>query len=184
MFVRFLVASVVGYFYLLLSGQLTYREIPNLLQSVFFPSVLLWVANFANSLALQYAGITIAYVVKACIPVVTCLILFHNGQRFSLQVYVSTLPICIGVAVASLSNIDFSTFGFLAAIVSTVAQASMSMRVKKFQESRGLPALKVFFGMSTVCTFFSLPMLFTAANGAPSLGDILFDPETTDARSW
>jgi solute carrier family 35 protein E1 len=73
--------------------------------NLLLPAILLWTANYANSIALQAAGITLTYIVKALVPVFTVTYLRLCGQRQPTLVYVSLLPVCFGVALASASDL-------------------------------------------------------------------------------
>jgi len=99
--IRFMGSAVLGGGVLIFNNELELRDLHKLFQVVVKPAMFLWIANFANSLALNLTGITLTYVVKASIPVFTVAICSISGQRFHLLIYVSLLPICIGVALAS-----------------------------------------------------------------------------------
>jgi len=86
---------------LLTTGGVTFKEIPAMCGNVAMPAVLLWLANFSNSVSLFYSGITLTYVVKACIPLCTVIICSLKGQKFPLLTYLSLIPTVIGVALAS-----------------------------------------------------------------------------------
>ncbi len=53
---------------------------------------------------------------KACIPVFTVLICTVMGEKFSSLIYLSLVPICIGVALACAGDLDFNAVGLAAAI--------------------------------------------------------------------
>lgn len=82
-FVRFLGSAILGGFTLLISRQVQLGDIPKLVYNVSVPAVLLWVANYANSIALQKAGITLTYVLKAGIPVFYRHCLHFEGRQIS-----------------------------------------------------------------------------------------------------
>jgi len=114
------------------------------------PALLLWIANFFNSYSLQFAGITLTYVVKACIPVFTVIICTIQGQKFSLLVYVSLIPICCGVAMASGSDLDFSVLGLSAALISAIAQTFMNISIKSVRSRTSYTGIQAFTGMTIV----------------------------------
>lgn len=86
------------------------------MKNVAQPAIFLFVANYANSIALEKAGITLTYIIKACIPVFTVAICTFQGERYSVLIYTSLLPICVGVALACAGDLDFNLFGLLAAL--------------------------------------------------------------------
>ena len=100
-FVRFFGSSIFGGVSLLLTREVKLSELPNIMSNIVTPSILLWIANYSNSYALKIAGITLTYIVKACIPVFTVIICTLRGQKFPLMIYISLVPICLGVALAS-----------------------------------------------------------------------------------
>lgn len=112
--------------------------------------MLLWVANYSNSVGLQIAGITLTYVVKACIPVFTVAVCTIQGQKFPLLIYISLIPICFGVALASGSDLDFSVNGLIAALVSAIAQTFMNISIKSVRSSTGYSGPCAFMGMCII----------------------------------
>ena len=114
------------------------------------PALFLWVANYANSCSLQASGITLTYVVKACIPVFTVLVCATKGQRFSSSVLMSLLPICIGVGLASGSDMSFCYHGLAAALCSAVAQTLLNISIKEVTAKSKLTGPQAFLGMSII----------------------------------
>jgi hypothetical protein len=114
------------------------------------PAALLWSANYFNSYGLQVAGITLTYVVKACIPVFTVVICSFRGQKFPNAVYFSLIPICVGVAIASGSDLDFSFIGLGAALISAISQTAMNIVIKEARLRTGYSGPQAFMGMSIV----------------------------------
>jgi hypothetical protein len=119
-------------------------------------------ANFANSVSLSISGITLTYVVKASIPVFTVLICSMRGERYSPMIYISLAPICLGVALASGSDINFSVAGLLAAVTSAFSQTLMNLSIKSVREKGNLSAPLAFYGMSAVSCILTIPVMFYA----------------------
>ena len=151
-FIRFLGSAILGVLYLLLTGEVKIKEISSVVKNVTIPAILLWVANYSNSISLKMAGITLTYVVKACIPVFTVMICTLGGQKFPIMIYLSLIPICLGVALASGSDLDFTVYGLVAAFVSAIAQTLMNISIKSVRGKIGYSGLKAFMGMTIVCT--------------------------------
>jgi hypothetical protein len=172
-FIRFTGSALCGSIALYLGeGQLGVREYPSLTYNVFTPAVLLWLANFANSYALETAGITLTYVVKACIPVFTVIICTFQGQRYPLAIYASLVPICFGVALASGSDVNFSVIGLFAALISALAQTFMNIIVKSVKETTGYSGPKLFFGMCVICTAITfLVLILSTIKALVDLGE-------------
>lgn len=101
--------------------------------------------NVANSVALGSVGVTLTYVVKATIPVWTCLYCFvFEGQTFSKKIIFSLLLSCIGVCLASAGDFNFNVLGFSAACVSTLAQFSFNIFGKKCVAACGTTPMQGF----------------------------------------
>ena len=148
--IRFVGSAILGSAYLLITGEVKLKEIVTVVKKTIVPAVLLWLANYFNSISLNLAGITLTYVVKACIPVFTVVICSLSGQKFPILIYVSLIPICVGVALASGSDLDFSVMGLLAAFVSSFAQTLMNITIKKVRNETKYSGLKSFMGMTIV----------------------------------
>lgn len=159
-FIRFFGSALMGGVSLCLNGEVKIDEILNLMTNVVIPALLLWIANYANSYALKDAGITLTYVVKACIPVFTVFICKLQGQNFPLLIYISLLPICLGVALASVSDLNFSLPGLIAALVSALAQTCMNISIKSVGATTGYSGPKAFLGMAIVCTLATFPVIY------------------------
>ena len=119
-------------------------------EAVQTPALFLWVANYANSCSLQASGITLTYVVKACIPVFTVLACAAKGQRFSSSVLMSLLPICAGVGLASGSDLSFCYHGLAAALCSAIAQTMLNISIKEVTAKSKLTGPQAFLGMSII----------------------------------
>lgn len=115
-FIRFAGSALLGTLTLLVTKQVKVADIPIVVKHVSQPAVFLFIANYANSIALAKAGITLTYIIKACIPVFTVIICTVQGQRFSLSLYSSLFPICLGVALACAGDLDFNVQGLMAAL--------------------------------------------------------------------
>lgn len=158
-FIRFLGSALIGTITLLLSGEVKLYEIPILVYNVSQPAILLWLANYSNSMALQYAGITLTYVLKAGIPVFTVLVCAFNGQKFPFLIYFSLLPICVGVGLACMGDLSFSFNGFLAGLVSALAQTFMNISIKDVRLKTGYSGMKAFLGMTILSTIITFPFM-------------------------
>ena len=87
--------------------------------------------NTSNSMALRSVGVTLTYVIKATIPVWTCLYAyFFEGKRFSYSIIAALLGCCFGVALASMGDLTFNWPGFFFACVSCIAQCAFNISSK------------------------------------------------------
>jgi drug/metabolite transporter (DMT)-like permease len=158
-FIRFFGSAFVGLLTLLSTGEVVVSELPTMCANLFVPAILLWAANYANSISLQLAGITLTYVVKACIPVFTVVSCTLLGQKFPIIIYISLIPICFGVILASGADVNVSTAGLCAATVSALSQTFMNISIKSVREKTGYSGQKSFLGMTIVATLTTLPVV-------------------------
>jgi Triose-phosphate Transporter family len=98
------------------------------------PAVLLFVANYSNSVSLNRIGISLTYTSKCGIPLMTVLLTLLLDGRAALPgplALVSLVPIATGIALASWSAPTFETAGFVAALLSTTAQSALNVSSKR-----------------------------------------------------
>ena len=79
------------------------------------PAIFLFVANYANSIALNRIGISLTYTSKCAIPLITVLLtLILDGKSAlpSKETLLSLIPIALGIACASWNSPTFEAFGF------------------------------------------------------------------------
>ena len=177
--IRFFGSALFGWISYQFGDGITIDETAIVVHDVFWPATLLWIANCANSVALKAAVVTLTYVVKASIPVFTVMVCTLQGQKFDGMVYFSLIPICLGVALASGSDMYFSYLGLAAALVSALAQTFMNLSIKKVRSKKGHSGSKAFFGMTILCTLFTLPVTFGFSKLA-GYGYSQFSPTSMD----
>lgn len=138
------------------------------------PSALLLLgANFANSLALAYSGITLCYVVKSTIPLCTVIICVIQGQRFPMAVYLCLFVTVCGVSLASLSDGDFTKEGLFSAMASTWLQTCMNVFTKDRMKQSDLSGQESQFLMVTICSIILIPYQFLYSGKSVDLsGDL------------
>jgi hypothetical protein len=174
-FIRFFGSAILGTITLLFTGEIQINEIPVLVYEVSQPAILLWLANYSNSMALQSAGITLTYVLKAGIPVFTVLVCSLSGQKFPFLIYLSLLPICLGVGLACMGDLSFSLTGFLAGLVSALSQTFMNISIKNVRNKTGYSGMKAFLGMTILSTFITFPFMLAS--------DVITQQSDTDSAS-
>lgn len=155
-FVRFFGSSLLSILSFLIVGDVNLFQV---LRLVSVPATFLFLANYSNSISLGIAGITLTYVVKASIPVLTVVMCTMGGARFPIIIYLSLLPICFGIVMATGGDLDFSVVGLLAALFSSLTQASTNITIKDVRKKTNLSGPKAFMGMSCFCTLLALPLL-------------------------
>jgi len=127
------------------------------------PSILLAGANYANGLALQLAGLTLTYTVKAAIPVATVIVRKFQGVQYSLTVYLTLIPTVVGVALAAAGELELSVTGFAAALSSMLLQTFLNMTAKHALSESKVSGAEAQFVMATTCALFFAPPLVLKA---------------------
>ena len=83
---------------------------------------------FFTNLSLQAVAVSFSHTVKACECLFTATLAWLVlGQTFSLLTYASLLPVAAGVALSAVSELQFSLFGFAAAMGSNACFAMRSV---------------------------------------------------------
>jgi len=158
-FLRFALSSSIGVAYSAAAARSLLVQLPRLAARLFVPSVLLLSANLLNSVSMQLSGVTLTYVVKSLIPFFTVILCRIRGQRFSIAVYASLVPICAGVSIASATDFDFTGIGLLCALGSSLSQTLLNVTSKERIQDLQLSGMQAFFVMATVCANLSAPLL-------------------------
>ena len=110
------------------------RDTMTTIPEFIIPAFFLFFANFCNAIALDRLGISLTYVSKCGIPVVTVLImlLMEGAQSLpNIKALCSLIPIATGIACASWNSPIFELVGFLAAMSSCFLQAGLNYTSKK-----------------------------------------------------
>lgn len=108
----------------------TIKLIPHFL----LPALFLFLANYFNSISLNSIGIPLTYTTKCGIPIFTVLVsILVNGSSAipKLGVWLSLLPIVVGIAAASYNAASWNTVGFLCALASSTSQSALNVISKK-----------------------------------------------------
>jgi len=83
--------------------------------------------------SLSVGAVSFTHVVKALEPAINAIAsAFVLGQVYHPAVYATLLPIFVGVALASVSELSFTMFGFLAAMMSNFAFVTRNVLATKF----------------------------------------------------
>mmetsp|Transcript_47902 Transcript_47902/g.111738 ORF Transcript_47902/g.111738 Transcript_47902/m.111738 type:complete len:449 (+) Transcript_47902:55-1401(+) len=155
--VRFSFSSLCGYLYLRTRGAVRWSSFRRKSKVLLSSSVLLWCANFANSVSLERTGISVTYVFKSLIPFLTVLMCRLKGQQFSLRIYACLVPICIGVSLATITDLQFDTLGAVFAFFSALAQTGLNIQSKSCIRQLKVSGMEAFVVMSTSCVAISVP---------------------------
>jgi drug/metabolite transporter (DMT)-like permease len=110
------------------------HETIQLLPPFAMPAIFLFIANYANSIALDRIGISLTYTSKCAIPLITVLLtLILDGASSlpSIPVLLCLLPIALGIGAASWNSPTFEKIGFTAAMISCTSQSALNVSCKK-----------------------------------------------------
>jgi Triose-phosphate Transporter family len=105
------------------------------------PALFLFLANYSNSISLDRIGISLTYTCKCSIPLVTVLltILLEGMDALpSVPTLLTLIPIATGIAAASWDAPTFEILGFVAAMVSCVAQSALNVTCKQAMTKLGV----------------------------------------------
>lgn len=142
---------------------LSLQRFLDVLSTFALPACFLLGANLFNSISLDHGGITLTYVVKAGIPLVTVIICLFRGQRVSRMMACTLIPTVVGVALSAWADTDFSWDGFIAAWLSTISQSLLNVTSKTSIQSSGLSGQRAQFILVTIASILML------------IGDVAFE---------
>uniref|UniRef100_A0AC34R6D9 Sugar phosphate transporter domain-containing protein n=1 Tax=Panagrolaimus sp. JU765 TaxID=591449 RepID=A0AC34R6D9_9BILA len=121
---------------------------------------------FAKSVALASAffglwkvPVSYAQTVKATLPIFTVLIsriVLHERQ--SKRVYLSLVPIVLGVVTASASELSFNTAGLLASLFSTFINSCINVSIKKVFDDTGMHPISLLSLTSQLAAVILFPL--------------------------
>ncbi|KAE9551457.1 hypothetical protein FO519_005330 [Halicephalobus sp. NKZ332] len=105
--------------------------------------------------------VSYAQTVKATLPIFTVFtsrFLLHERQ--SKKVYLSLLPIVVGVVTASLTEISFNLAGLLASLFSTFINSCINVSLKKVFDDTGMHPISLLSLTSQLATVILFPLWF------------------------
>eukprot|EP01083_Nonionella_stella_P049519 131922_1 len=189
-FFRFAGSAFFGFITNILFGSLSIRQMLLNVPALFIPSLFLLSANFFNSVALNLTGISVTYITKSTIPIWTALITVlyfrHKPQTYS--IYLTLIPTVIGVAMSSLSDLDFRISGFIAALVSTISQTLMNIVSRNTLQSSDLNGAQFQFVMASINTVILFPIYLYFADDTSVIYKLPFSMHNGmswhDNREW
>lgn len=118
--------------------------------------------NLATIYALGSGAVSFTHVVKSAEPVFSAVLAgLIMRSVFAPQVYITLLPIVLGVAIASATELSFSWFGFIAAMVSNLFYQLRIVWSKQVITGGGeakISGSNLFRVITIVSAFFLLPI--------------------------
>jgi solute carrier family 35 protein E1 len=135
-------------------------------------SVAVWLAlgHVLSTVAPAYGTVAFTNVVKTLEPLFTCLFsAVVLKQIFSLPVYLSLLPVILGVALASASEVSFSTVSLVSGLLSNVCFALRAISAKKLMSrpvGENMHAQNLYAVLTMVALAAITPLAIAAEGGS------------------
>nr|CAD2206925.1 unnamed protein product [Meloidogyne enterolobii] len=108
--------------------------------------------------ALWKVTVSYAQTVKGTMPIFTVLISrVLLGERQSLKLYFSLLPVVVGVFIASVTEIHFNLFGLCSSFISTAVFAFLNVLAKKVFDETGMHPISLLALNSQLATLLLFP---------------------------
>ena len=129
-----------------------------LVRSLLLPSLFHTIGHATSCLSFSAVAISFTHTVKSAEPVVGAVgaALFLK-EFYSLAVYLAMIPIIVGVALSSVSELTFTMSGFLNAMASNFAFVARNVTSKvSLGDAKKDPSLTAFniYGLITIISFF------------------------------
>lgn len=183
--IRFLGSAILGLIanVMCIGGpSISIGSVPEHIKTLIGPAIFLVGANLFNSISLDRGGITLTYVVKAGIPLVTVVICLVKRQWISLKVALTLIPTVVGVALSAWADTEFTWDGFIAAWLSTISQALMNVTSKSGIQKSGLSGQRFQFVLVTIAS--AITIALDAVFGLIHWGNILKNLESNESAKY
>jgi len=145
-----------------------------LIKAMFLPALGHTLGHVTSCISFSLVAISFTHIVKSAEPAVGALAAaVFLGETYSLPVYLSLIPICLGVALSSASELTFTFAGFATAMASNFAFAMRNVFSKvTMTEYKNEPTLTPAnsYGLITIMSFLmELPFCLIFDKGIPAL---------------
>lgn len=139
-------------------------------------SVTLWLGNAAY----LYLSVSFIQMLKALMPVsVFSIGSIFGTEKFESSIFINMFLITIGVAIASMGEMNFNTTGLLLQLGSIVCESIRLVLVQKLLQSRGLklnPITTLYYVAPCCFVFLLIPFSFIEYEKIMSDGNLVVNP--------
>lgn len=122
-------------------------------------SCFLLCGHMFSSVALDKVPVSFLHTIKALSPLFTVAIYrFYFNTHYSPQIYISLIPLTLGVMLACSFELTFTMFGLVCAVSSTVVFVVQNIYSKSLFRDRKLDKLNTLFYSSTIACLLMTPI--------------------------
>lgn len=118
-------------------------------------------SSVSSHISMWKSTVSYAHTVKATLPLFTVVLSrVLLGETQTLYVYLSIVPIILGVVIATLTEISFEMLALCSALVATLGFSLQSIFSKKCLKDTGINHLRLLVLLSRIATVLFLPVWF------------------------
>lgn len=118
-----------------------------------------FVSNVSAHVSIWKVPVSYAHTVKASMPLFTVFISrVFLGEKYSTNTYLSLVPIVLGVAIATVTEVSFDLLGLASALFATGMLASMAIFTKKVNDETGVHTLRLLLVLAQLSMFMFIPV--------------------------